>query len=78
MSGIYALGAGVAGIQKGLADMQKSASEIASADALSGASLESLTQSLVNLNAAQLQVEASAEVVETIEETLGSLFDEFA
>ena len=79
MSEISALGSALSGIQKGLSGMRKNASEIASAGTReNGLSPESLTNSIVGLKENALQVKASAEVLKTVDETIGSLIDDLA
>ena len=76
MSDISAMNSAMAGIQTGLEGMRKNAMEIAR----SGPSLstEQLTTSIVDLKSNQLQVQASAKVLETVDKTIGSLFDDKA
>lgn len=78
MSLIYTLNTGVLGIQRGLADAQRSASTIASADNLTSGRAVDLAEPMVNLMAARTQVEASARVVQTIDEMLGTIIDVMA
>lgn len=76
MAEISALSAGLQGIQQGLADAQSAAERIARPDLETG--LEDLTEAAVDLLQAEIQVRASAEVVESAQETIGSLIDVFA
>jgi len=76
MSEISALNSSLLGIQKGLSGMRKNAADIAKSGP--GLSTEQLTTSIVDLKANELQVQASAKVLETIDKTIGSLFDEEA
>lgn len=79
MSGISMLASGLAGIQKGMADAHRSAEKLANSAQLSGdAPTEDMAASLVELNQAEIQVKASAKVVEAYNNTAGSLLDEFA
>jgi hypothetical protein len=78
MSVIGSLNAGVAGIQKGMADAQRHANKLASADSMTAADPASMTEAFVGLKEAELQVKASAEVVKTTEEMIGALLDEYA
>lgn len=66
----------VQGIQRGLEGMRKSAAEIASADQLNHAGKETdLIGSLVDLQQSKVQVQASAKVVSTLDEVVGTLID---
>lgn len=66
----------VQGIQRGLDGMRKDAAEIASADQLNHAGQETdLVGALVNLQQNKVQVQASAKVVSTLDEVIGSLID---
>lgn len=66
----------VQGIQRGLDGMRKNAAEIASADQLNQAGQETdLAGALVNLQQNKVQVQASAKVVSTLDEVIGSLID---
>ncbi len=79
MSEISAVNASLLGIQKGLSGMRKNASDIAKAGTQeSGLSAEQLTRSIVGLKEDELQVKASAKVLKTVNETLGSLIDDKA
>jgi len=79
MSEISALNSAFTGIQKGLDGMRKSASDISRAGATeNGLSAESLTTAIVELKENQVQVQASARVLKTVDETIGSLFDDKA
>ena len=64
------------GIQRGMQGLDRNAAQIASTKELSGEAspLEPLIDSKVN----RLQVEASAKVMKTIDEAVGSLFDDKA
>jgi hypothetical protein len=76
MASVTALQAGYLGIQRGLADATAAAERIAQPDAAAG--LESLTEATVALLAAEQQVQASAAVVDTTQDAIGSLIDTFA
>jgi len=66
----------VQGIQRGLDGMRKSAAEIASADQLNHAGQETdLAGALINLQQNKVQVQASAKVVSTMDEVIGTLID---
>lgn len=70
---IPALQSGIAGIQTGLANLKRDASQIAKAT--SPEETQDLAESLVNLKTDQLQVAASSKVVETVNDLIGSLLD---
>jgi len=68
------LGSGIAGIQKGVQGVRENAQTIASADVLSGdAGAADLAAPLVDLKVNLHQVQASAQVIETVDEILISL-----
>lgn len=75
MSDLSALSSGVSGIQRGLNQLNKSASEIASANQLSGEPGKDVSEPLIAMKEAQLQVKAAAKVIKTADDTLGSLLD---
>ncbi len=75
MSSITALNAGITGIQRGMAIAEKSASTIASAENSASGNPADVAEPLVDLMMARLQVEASAKVVETVSDTIGTLID---
>lgn len=75
MSNISALNNGMAGIQRGMAMADKSAAKIASAENSASGNPADVAEPLVDLMIARLQVEASAKVVETVSETIGSIID---
>jgi len=70
-----ALGNALHGIQKGLIGMDKNAAKIASADAFNSQNPTDAAQPLVDMKSNQLQIEASAKVMKTVDETLGNLLD---
>lgn len=72
MSSISVFQSGIAGVQNGVYGASQNAAQIARADQLSS---QQLTQSLVQLDANQRQVEAAAKVIETSNEMIGSLLD---
>ena len=79
MSDISALNSSILGIQKGLSGMRKNAADIARAGSTDvGPSNEQLTRSIVGLKENELQVKASAKVLKTVHDTIGSLFDDKA
>jgi hypothetical protein len=66
----------VQGIQRGLDGMRKNAAEIASADQLNQAGKETdLVGALVNMQQNKVQVQASAKVVSTMDEVIGTLIN---
>ena len=66
----------VMGIQQGLNNLRRNASEIASADQLSQAGKDTdLTGSLIGLKESEVQVQANAKVVSAVDEVLGTLLD---
>ncbi len=70
-----ALGSAVTGIQRGMQGLDRNADEIARASGGDGADI---TESLVDSRINKLQVEASAKMVKTLDDTIGSLLDEMA
>lgn len=71
---ISALQSGVAGIQTGLSNLKRDASQIA--QAVAGVdSTKDVVKPLVNLQADKLQIAASAKVVETVHDLLGQFLD---
>jgi hypothetical protein len=67
---------GLTGIQNGLANMNASAQRIANYGTDEGANtLGDVAADMVGLKQSELQVKASAEVVKSANETLGSLLD---
>jgi len=79
MSEISALNSALTGIQKGMSGIRKSAADIASASTLeNGFSTEDIARSAVNLKENELLVKASVKVLKTVDETIGSLFDDEA
>jgi len=75
MSTISALNTGIAGMQRGVAMAEKSASAIASASTSTSGDPSSVAEPLVELMMARLQVEASAKVVESVSDTIGTIID---
>lgn len=74
-----ALGIGIQGIQDGMVGMENAARKIArgGADGPQGTAegAGSLVEPIVELNLYERSVEASAQVVKTADETLGTLLD---
>lgn len=67
-----ALASGVQGIQTGIRSAQQNAAKIASSGSFEGG-VESVTEPLLGLKLDLVQVQASAKVVETVDEILSSL-----
>ena len=63
------------GIQNGMNELQKNASEIASKSTMEGENTQPLIESLVELKANVQQVEASAKVLQVSDEMIGTLLD---
>ncbi|HEY4732362.1 MAG TPA: hypothetical protein VIH66_03870 [Gammaproteobacteria bacterium] len=78
MSLINTLNNGVLGIQRGLADAQRSASTIASANSMTTDHAVDFAEPFVDLMLARTQVKASAQVVKTTDEMLGTIIDVLA
>lgn len=70
-----ALGSALYGIQKGLTGLDKNAAQIASADAFNAQNPADFAQPLVELQSNALQVEMSAKVMKSLDETIGTLLD---
>ncbi len=69
------LNAGVNGMQRSSAEMQKSAYEVASFGTSNAEPKGTLAEPIVNMQFEPLIFEASAKVVSTASETLGTLID---
>lgn len=67
--------AGLAGIQKGLDNLNRDANGIAQSVTKGSQNTTDLAKSLVDLKVDQRQVEASAKVVKAVDDVLGSLID---
>ena len=78
MTLINALNTGILGIERGLAQVRRSASTIASTETMSADNLSDLAEPMVDLVTARIQVGASARVVAAIDETLGTIIDVLA
>lgn len=65
---------GVAGIQKGLSNMNEASARIAQVGTSEDPASD-LTESAVSLLQSKVQVEASAKVLETASKTIGSIID---
>lgn len=76
VSGTGALGAGIAGVQRGEEKVTQAAQEVASATTDRPVSQTSeLSQALSEQEDGRRQVEASAKVLEAADKTIGSLVD---
>lgn len=78
MSDISVINSSLLGIQKGLAGLRKNATDIARAGTDGIVSAEQLTTSIVSMKANELQVKASAKVLQTTNDVIGNLFDDKA
>jgi flagellar hook-associated protein FlgK len=67
---------GIQGVQNGVQGMERAASEIVSASTGSGTS--DIVEPMMDLKLYELSVEASAKVVKTADELLGTLLDTMA
>lgn len=65
----------LSGIHRGMDNLQKNASEIASKSTMEGENSRSLIESLVELKANVQQVKASAKVLEVSDTLIGTLLD---
>ena len=70
-----AMNSALYGIQKGLTGMDKNAAQIASAGAFKSQNPADLAKSLVDMQSNRMQVEVSAKVMKSLDETLGTLLD---
>lgn len=78
MNIVSPLQAGLSGISRGLENLQEIASDIAQVGTVRPENLSTtidLTQSMVDLQQQKLATQASAKVVATAEEVLGTLID---
>lgn len=66
------------GIHRGMKTAHQSAQTIASESLHTGATGETVTNAIIDLKNATQQVAASAKVIKTENEMLGSIFDDFA
>ncbi|MCW8917738.1 MAG: hypothetical protein OQL08_02860 [Gammaproteobacteria bacterium] len=70
-----AFGSAISGMQRGMQGLERNADEIARASTGEG---RDIAQPLVESHINQLQVEASARMASTLDDTIGSLLDEMA
>ncbi len=75
MSTPISFSTGFNGIRAGLEGLQKTASEIASKDAMEASSTSDLAKSMIELKVHTNQVDASAQVVKATDRMLGTLLD---
>lgn len=75
MLGPINFNAGLNGIRVGLDGIQKTAGEIANKDAMQANGAHDLAKSMVDLKVYKYQVGASAQVVKTTDQMLGTLLD---
>lgn len=73
-----ALSQAVLGIQRGLGSARDHAAQIASAGRFENDSPDSLAEPLIGLRQDRLQVSASVQVLKTVDDMIGSLFDDKA
>ena len=73
MSTIPAYQSGLSGINSGLQSLNKNAATIASADAIESGT--DITTPLVNMISDKQQVQASAKILETSNDMIGSILD---
>lgn len=78
MNSISIVNPAMAGMRKGLDDMNRAASKIANTGQSSETHTASLATSMVDLKQAQVQVAVSAKVIQAIDESIGYLIDDFA
>jgi hypothetical protein len=70
-----ALGNALYGIKKGLTEIDKNAAKVAGAETFNSPNAVDVARPLVELQVNKLQIEASAKVMKSVDETLGSLID---
>lgn len=68
------LGSGLQGVQKGFSTVNQAADRIAKIDKSDNLAGD-LTESAVSLQQGKIQVQASAKVIQTANDTIGSLID---
>lgn len=66
------------GIQRGLSNAQKNAAGIANAGQFNADSASGLVEPLLGLQQDKLQVQASVQVLQAVDDMIGSLFDDQA
>lgn len=78
MNDISALNSAMQGIQQGLTGMRKNALDVAKVGASESSGPADYVKPLVDLKQNELQVMASAKVLNSVDEAIGSLFDDKA
>ena len=75
MTGPISFNNGIQGIRTGLEGMQKTASQIASTEAMRSEGPYELAKSLIDLKVYTYQVDASAQVVKATDQVIGTLLN---
>jgi len=75
MTGPISFNNGIQGIRTGLEGMQKTASQIASTEAMRSEGPSELAKSLIDLKVYTYQVDASAQVVKATDQVIGTLLN---
>jgi urease beta subunit len=75
MSSIPALNSAITGIMRGTNGVRQNAAEIASADRMRGEPGSDLTTPLVEMIGHRTQAQASAKVIQAVDQMLGTLID---
>ena len=75
MAGPVSFNSGINGIRAGLEGMQRTASRIASAEAMRSEGPRKLAKSLIDLKIYTYQVDASAKVVKAADHVIGTLLN---
>lgn len=65
----------LSGVRQGFENLQENASQIANTSVAEEGGQHSLAESLVGLKSSELQIKASLQVVQTLDEVLGTLLD---
>ena len=78
MNSISGFQSGLAGIQNGMNGLRQDAQVIASQGTTNSPTDQNITAAIVDLNVSSHQVEASAKVIATQDQMIGSLLDELA
>lgn len=75
MSNISALSSAILGIQRGQQGLRENAAKIASAETFNSNNPVSIVEPMIGLKQNELLIKASAEVVKTVDRTIGSILD---
>lgn len=75
MSNISALNTALSGIQRGMADMQYQASQVARSQHMESQSAKDFADPMVKIKMSEAQVAASARLVRAVDESVGTLLD---